>query len=108
MDLDTLRYENYDQLEHYCHRVASVVGLLSIEIFGFKNPACHDYAVYLGKALQLTNILRDVRTRSEEHTSELQSLRHLVCRLLLEKKDDELGLPAGLRRGHRVLRSLRG
>ena len=62
MDLDTLRYQNYEQLELYCHRVASVVGLLSIEIFGYKNPACHDYAVHLGKALQLTNILRDVRT----------------------------------------------
>jgi len=61
MDLDTLRYENYEQLELYCHRVASVVGLLSIEIFGYKNSACRDYAVYLGKALQLTNILRDVK-----------------------------------------------
>jgi phytoene synthase len=61
MDLDTKRYEDYEQLELYCHRVASVVGLLSIEIFGHQNPACHDYAVYLGKALQLTNILRDVK-----------------------------------------------
>jgi phytoene synthase len=61
MDLETTRYENYEQLELYCHRVASVVGLLSIEIFGYKNPACHDYAVHLGKALQLTNILRDVK-----------------------------------------------
>ena len=61
MDLDTLRYENGAQLELYCHRVASVVGLLSIEIFGYKNSACHDYAVYLGQALQLTNILRDVK-----------------------------------------------
>jgi len=60
-DLDTLRYENYEALELYCYRVASVVGLLSIEIFGYQNPACHDYAVYLGKALQLTNILRDVK-----------------------------------------------
>jgi 15-cis-phytoene synthase len=62
MDLDTKRYENYEQLELYCHRVASVVGLLSIEIFGYQNAACRDYAVYLGKALQLTNILRDIRT----------------------------------------------
>ena len=62
MDLDIKRYENYEQLELYCHRVASVVGLLSIEIFGYQNSACRDYAVYLGKALQLTNILRDVRT----------------------------------------------
>jgi phytoene synthase len=60
-DLDTLRYENYEPLELYCYRVASAVGLLSIEIFGYKNPACHDYAIHLGKALQLTNILRDVK-----------------------------------------------
>lgn len=61
MDLNTLRYKNYEQLELYCYRVASAVGLLSIEIFGYQNPASHDYAVHLGKALQLTNILRDVR-----------------------------------------------
>src|SRR5689334_14264677 len=65
MDLDVKRYDNYEQLELYCYRVASVVGLLSIEIFGYRNPACRDYAVYLGKALQLTNILRDVRTDAE-------------------------------------------
>ena len=61
MDLGTRRYENYAQLELYCYRVASVVGLLSIEIFGYQNPACHDYAIHLGQALQLTNILRDVK-----------------------------------------------
>ena len=61
MDLEKLRYANYDELELYCYRVASAVGLLSLEIFGYKNPACHDYAIYLGKALQLTNILRDVK-----------------------------------------------
>jgi 15-cis-phytoene synthase len=65
MDLDVKRYETTEQLELYCYRVASVVGLLSIEIFGYQNPACRDYAVYLGKALQLTNILRDVRTDAE-------------------------------------------
>lgn len=65
MDLDTQRYETYEQLELYCYRVASVVGLLSIEIFGYTNPKCRDYAVALGKALQLTNILRDVRTDTE-------------------------------------------
>jgi len=62
MDLDTKRYEDFDQLELYCYRVASVVGLLSIEIFGYQNQATRDYAIYLGKALQLTNILRDVKT----------------------------------------------
>jgi len=64
MDLDIKRYEDFEALEQYCYRVASVVGLLSIGIFGYKNPACRDYAVYLGKALQLTNILRDVKTDS--------------------------------------------
>jgi phytoene synthase len=61
MDLEKLRYEDNEQLELYCYRVASVVGLLSIEIFGYKNPRCHEYALHLGKALQLTNILRDVK-----------------------------------------------
>jgi phytoene synthase len=65
MDLQIKRYETYEQLELYCYRVASVVGLLSIGIFGYRNPASRDYAIYLGKALQLTNILRDVRTDAE-------------------------------------------
>ncbi len=62
MDLDKLRYEDFEQLELYCYRVASVVGLLSIEIFGYKQFVTRDYAIFLGKALQLTNILRDVKT----------------------------------------------
>ncbi|MGB7746096.1 MAG: presqualene diphosphate synthase HpnD [Verrucomicrobiia bacterium] len=62
MDLTRNRYEDFEALEKYGHHVASVVGLLSIEIFGYKNPATRDYAVYLGKALQFTNILRDVKT----------------------------------------------
>jgi phytoene synthase len=65
MDLQIKRYEDYEQLEMYCYRVASVVGLLSIGIFGYRHPATRDYAIYLGKALQLTNILRDVRTDAE-------------------------------------------
>ena len=62
MDLHTRRYADFDALERYCYRVASVVGLLSIEIFGYQNAACRKYAVALVQALQLTNILRDVRT----------------------------------------------
>jgi phytoene synthase len=65
MDLDVKRYKDYEQLELYCHRVASVVGLLSIEVFGYQDPASREYAVFLGKALQLTNILRDVRVDAE-------------------------------------------
>ena len=65
MDLDINRYEDYEGLDLYCYRVASVVGLLSIQVFGYRDPACRDYAIFLGKALQLTNILRDVRTDAE-------------------------------------------
>lgn len=65
MDLEIKRYDTYEPLELYCYRVASVVGLLSIEIFGYRNARCRDYAVFLGKALQLTNILRDVSTDAE-------------------------------------------
>ncbi len=65
MDLDIRRYATYAELERYCYRVASVVGLLSIEIFGYRNPGCRDYAIHLGRALQFTNILRDVRADAE-------------------------------------------
>lgn len=61
MDLTISRYETFAALRKYCYRVASAVGLVSIEIFGYKNPACRDYAVELGLALQMTNILRDVQ-----------------------------------------------
>ncbi|RME93424.1 MAG: squalene synthase HpnD [Verrucomicrobia bacterium] len=61
-DLAQSRFADLDELEQYCHRVASVVGLLSIEIFGYRHPSARDYAVELGRALQLTNILRDVAT----------------------------------------------
>ncbi len=60
MDLDIKRYNTYEELEVYCYRVASVVGLLSVEIFGYQSQECRPYAIALGKALQLTNILRDV------------------------------------------------
>lgn len=60
MDLTPARYATYEDLRLYCHRVASVVGLVSIEIFGYRNPATQQYAIELGQALQLTNILRDV------------------------------------------------
>ena len=62
MDVDIRRYATWDELRVYCHRVASAVGLVSIEIFGYKNPQCRDYAIALGLALQMTNIIRDVAT----------------------------------------------
>lgn len=60
MDLDGARYGTWEGLRLYCHRVASVVGLVSLGIFGAREPAARDYALNLGLALQLTNILRDV------------------------------------------------
>ena len=60
MDLSPARYETFEDLLRYCYRVASVVGLASIEIFGCRSPRAREYAVTLGYALQITNILRDV------------------------------------------------
>ena len=60
MDLGSRRYETFDDLYEYCIRVASAVGLMCLEIFGYEDPKARQYAVDLGVALQLTNILRDV------------------------------------------------
>jgi phytoene synthase len=60
MDLDTTRYQTFADLFEYCRRVASAVGLICIRIFGCRNERARDYAVNLGVALQLTNILRDI------------------------------------------------
>ncbi len=61
MDLSRKRYQTWDELRPYCYRVASALGLICIEIFGYRNPSAKLYAENLGLALQLTNILRDVR-----------------------------------------------
>jgi len=60
-DLYQKRYKSFDDLKDYCYSVASVVGLISIEIFGYKYEETKNYAINLGYALQLTNILRDVK-----------------------------------------------
>lgn len=60
MDLDFNRYQDFKQLQLYCYRVASVVGILSAQIFGFKNRKTLKFAHDLGLAFQLTNIIRDV------------------------------------------------
>ena len=62
MDIGDRTYETFDALYQYCLRVASAVGLICIEIFGYRNQGTRDYAVDLGVALQLTNIIRDVPT----------------------------------------------
>jgi phytoene synthase len=60
MDAVPRRYETFADLEPYCHRVASAVGLMCVRIFGYGDPVVREYARDLGVALQLTNILRDV------------------------------------------------
>jgi 15-cis-phytoene synthase len=60
MDLSIFQYPTFQDLRVYCYRVASAVGLVSIEIFGYRNPRCKEYALELGLALQMTNIIRDV------------------------------------------------
>lgn len=66
MDLDRDRYETFEDLYRYCYRVASVVGLICIEIFGYEDPRAKKFAEYLGIALQLTNIIRDVGSDAEQ------------------------------------------
>jgi len=61
MDMSVMRYQTFAQLDQYCYRVASAVGLVSIDIFGCRHARTRDYAVALGMAFQLTNILRDVK-----------------------------------------------
>jgi phytoene synthase len=61
MDLDRSTYETFEELYPYCYRVASAVGLCCIEIFGYSDLRAREYAVNLGVALQLTNIMRDVQ-----------------------------------------------
>ena len=61
MDLTNNRYQTYQDLRLYCYRVASVVGLICLQIFGYSHPKAKEYAVDLGLAMQLTNILRDVQ-----------------------------------------------
>ena len=61
MDLTKVRYQNFEELRSYCYKVASVVGLVCIEVFGYRRPEAREYAVDLGIAMQLTNILRDVK-----------------------------------------------
>ena len=60
MDLGSRRYDTFGDLYEYCIRVASAVGLICLEIFGYGDPRSRQYAIDLGVALQLTNILRDV------------------------------------------------
>ena len=60
-DLTKVRYQDFEELRSYCYQVASVVGLICLQIFGYKDDGAKQHAVDLGLAMQLTNIARDVQ-----------------------------------------------
>jgi len=62
MDLKKNRYKTFDELQEYCYRAASTVGLICAEVFGYHHDRTKQYAINLGIALQLTNILRDIKS----------------------------------------------
>lgn len=64
-DLEQDRIETFEDLDLYCYRVASSVGLLSVEVFGYRDTDCKQYMIELGKSLQYTNILRDIGNDAE-------------------------------------------
>ncbi|MEO8605389.1 MAG: presqualene diphosphate synthase HpnD [bacterium] len=82
LDLTQRRYAGFDELHQYCYLVASTVGLLCIEIFGHQQASAREYAVDLGVAFQLTNILRDVREDAGRGRIylPLEDLRRFDCR----------------------------
>jgi phytoene synthase len=95
MDLDYNGYPSFKELTLYCHRVASMVGLMSAEIFGYQDRGTLRYAQDLGMAFQLTNIVRDVREDAERgrvYVPEDELLRFGVTRerVLALKDSDEL------------------
>jgi phytoene synthase len=93
MDLEKSRYANWEELRLYCYRVASAVGLVSIEIFGYKNPQAREYAIQLGLALQTTNIIRDVRKDLENGriylpADEMAKFKYAEADLVARKYDE--------------------
>ena len=67
MDLTTTRYPTFQDLYPYCYRVASVVGLICLKVFGTQAPQAREYAINLGLAFQLTNILRDINSDADRN-----------------------------------------
>ena len=73
MDLNHAGYETFQELSQYCYRVASTIGLICIEIFGYQNPRTRDYAVNLGMALQLVNTPGQRRGRAKSRQGRLRT-----------------------------------
>lgn len=94
MDLLITRYKTFDELSVYCYRVASIVGLICLHVFGPTSAHAQDYAVDLGMAFQLTNILRDLGADAEQGRIYLpqEDLARFSCTEsdLLQRKDSPL------------------
>lgn len=94
MDLTIHRYATFNDLKQYCYRVASVVGLICIKIFGYNHPGVQSYARHLGIALQLTNIMRDIKEDAERGRiylplEDLQAFRYPETALLQQRYTTE-------------------
>jgi phytoene synthase len=78
MDITKTRYANFEELKHYCYGVSTTVGLICAEILGYKDPMAREYAVDLSLAMQLTNILRDLKEDAAKNRIYLpqDELRH--------------------------------
>jgi 15-cis-phytoene synthase len=100
MDLDQRRYETFEALRQYCLRVASAVGLICVEIFGYRDARTRQYAIELGIALQLTNIIRDVAVDLERGRVylPLEDLARFGCR------EEDLRAGAGAARVRELLK----
>lgn len=88
MDLEPrelVRYQTFDDLARYCYHVAGTIGLIAIEIFGYRDPRARDYALNLGTALQLVNILRDIE--SDARRGRIYIPREDLQRFALRPKD---------------------
>lgn len=94
MDLTIQRYPTFTDLKPYCYRVASVIGLICIEIFGYAHPGVRTYARDIGIALQLTNIMRDVKEDAERGRiylplEDLQAFKYTEASLLAHRYTPE-------------------
>ncbi|MCX7930306.1 MAG: presqualene diphosphate synthase HpnD [Chlorobi bacterium] len=92
-DLVQQRYVTFEELKSYCYSVAGVVGLMSIHVFGYRYDESEEYAVNLGYALQLTNIIRDVKEDKDRGyiylpLDELERFRYAEADLQAEVYDD--------------------
>ncbi|MDD5129314.1 MAG: phytoene/squalene synthase family protein [Candidatus Omnitrophica bacterium] len=93
MDLEIKRYKDFSPLNEYCYRVAGVVGLIMLKIFGYKDNSAEVFAIKLGVAMQLTNILRDIKedlARGRIYLPQDEMAKFNICeKQLLEGRIDK-------------------